>query len=730
MSEEGSPFRTVVILVLAAILVLSAFTLFDIAYPVGRAPSSPSGGEFKLFLNQFNDTSNLGINVTDFHPATQKLVLIEGYVLNGSSNTYIGSSKLFVAMAPYETQTTTGISGFYQYYIRYAGHGHFSYMAPGYKPSVVQIDATGSIEWVNASLSPMPRYPVHGSVKDVYGNYLAGVEVAMSNLYQTFSIFTNASGGFSFRLYNASYLAEAYGSEFATNTTYFNITGSQPGPLDIVLRPNVPSPFFISGTISNSAGKPLANATVSTYPVVNSTTAGPAGNYRIPYLYGNFEVNVTAPGYNSTSHEITALLADEPGLNIVLSPVQSIGPGLNLFSLSGNSGTGDPAVNASALLSLLAPASGSSPSQGSAGLNITFRAGSVALTSTQYIAFFETAGIYYRGLFSTDSAGAGNIALNFSGVYNYALLTFYYGSFASSANITGFGAVTANFVQSPLHNMTVNATNVVDNFTVPASGISVSNSIFLLQNSSHASGNRTVYTYAVPDGQYVVTYSNPGYISASSSVNISGRDNATNLSLLPFIINILNNSNMTLDYTVYPSVQQAQAAVLPNSTAVMHAFYSQFTLDIKATNIPYYTSTSVNVTTAAPVGDVYFNGSVNSTVATPSSGNCSYSGSSAYANMTFAFSGGGPEMIWSIELLSLNFSVPDTSVTSAYFNYSFTGNTSFPSLPFVVNSSAAALSFQFTNLTSRQAVQLCKVITIRIGYSSVDVTVSGRGYAT
>lgn len=730
MAEGGSGFKAVLVLIVAVILIAAAFGFFNVAYPAGPPPGKPSSGRYQLFSYQLNDTTGLGKNATSFSPSAASLVTVQGYVQNISSGFYLTSVKIYVAMFPVETITTTDGGGFYQYSIKYTGKGQFAYKTAGYKTLIVPIDARTSVFWANVSLAPAQGYAVTGSVVDTYGNHVAGAKIIFSGYYGSEQRTSNATGGISAWLYNDTYLYQIYGPEYKPVSGNLTVAGHAVSGLNVVLSPNVPAPFTLSGYAINPAGLPVQNATVSTYPVVNSTRTNATGHYLFRYMYGSIALRVNATGYLNGSLLHLLVNRSVAVANFTLVPVQSIGQGFMLYNLQAGGQTGDPAVNATSLLSAISSTAATGPlDESPVSLTVSLSAGGAALSNLPYIAYVNSDGIIYRGLFTTGSAGNAHLSLNYSGSYTLATLTLFDGFYHTGGLFTGSMSMAGSLSPSPLHDLSVEAVNVVDNFTIPPTGVSVSNSLFQITGTVTPVLNATYFNYTLPDGEYSFAYSSQGYLNATVNTSITGSGTNTTLALYPYLISLVNNSNMTWNVSLTSAAGTVSSALAVNRSTTFHASRGIYYMNGSALNGGYLEKSNVSVTPTWPVQMVY----LNRTYAYEQSYDPNYTftpttGNLGTLNNTFNINGTShPEiLVDGVQLVNLTFAPTNSTVVFPGYSFTFAGNSTLFPLPYAVAGSGFTLLFSSTSLNATEAAEL---LTIRMDYSFVSIAVQGLKYS-
>ncbi len=731
MSNEGSVLRAALIVVVAVILVISAFSLFRVVYPTSPRNGNPGGQTFKLFLNQINDTSGLGANETSFSPVSQSIVLIEGFVYNNSSALPIFSSRLFVAVFPAGTVTATNSYGVYQYYIMYRGNGDFAYKIPGYYPRTVHIDAGRSIVWANLSMDPMPKYRVAGYVTDAYGSRIADVGVTASDFYQAVGALTGRNGSFALYLTNGSYQVRFSGIYYIALDVTLNVSGRSITNLSVRLTPSVPSPFILGGYVLNTAGHVVANATLSTFPILNGTKAGADGHFTLKNMYGSVKLNVSSPGYSDASFVVTSVVADQTNLNLTMHPLFSIGQGLQIINLTPSSQTGDPSTNATSLVSILTSANASGPvSYAPASLSLAFSYGGSPLPNIQFLAYIDSAGIFYRGIFGSGSQSLGSVQLNFSGSYSITVLTLFYGRYSTSSFYSGSSSLSLQLSRQASYNISINASDQLHNFSVPAGGISVSNSLFALPYIAHASGNSTVFKYSLPDGGYYFSYNGPGYVNASVAANISGSSVSVNLPLLPYIVMLTDNSNLTWNVSLTSSTGVSNTTLGANTTLMFQAHIGSYSMASTTMAGTYHLSSSFNISAAIPVMTLYFNRTF-AKISSAAAGS-SFNATTGIYSATFTMNTTATSalLLDGLRLLSLNFTPSLSTAYISHVSFSFAGNSTAFATPITVQGGIVSINLISSGLNSTDGSDMVANLVLRLDYSIATVMPVGSGYRT
>ncbi len=259
----------------------------------------------------------------------------------------------------YKNVTTNG-TGYYHLVLQYPGDYTFVVYSPFYDDYQFSYKVTGNQYW-NFNLTPFGShvYTVTGYVKNKLGHLLNGIEVSANYVYSPNSSnvsteynTTNASGGYSLRVFEANYTFSASGLGYSTNYTIVknvdknlsdvNITlphinpfttGSGSGTagvsepqlsnLSSFLNGNGstvfynetggPGNYIITGIVTNSNNSlPVFNTQLEFFANVNGTTyhatvvTGPEGQYILNLSYkGNYSLAVYSKDYYLFIHNFT-----------------------------------------------------------------------------------------------------------------------------------------------------------------------------------------------------------------------------------------------------------------------------------------------------------------------------------------------------------------------------------------------------------------------------------------
>jgi hypothetical protein len=107
---------------------------------------------------------------------------------------------------------------------------------------------------------------------------------------------------------------------------------------------------IVSGTVTYPNGTPAFNADVSGYyygRLTNSTSTGPDGTYSMSVEYGTITVNVTAPGYETDSSNVSITAGHTTTHNVQLKTLEDIS--VNSISYNGSSVEKQPITISAAL---------------------------------------------------------------------------------------------------------------------------------------------------------------------------------------------------------------------------------------------------------------------------------------------------------------------------------------------------------------------------------------------
>ncbi|MFC7370131.1 beta strand repeat-containing protein [Fictibacillus iocasae] len=185
--------------------------------------------------------------------------------------------------------------------------------------------AAGETVTLNFILQQNPG-ALTGQVTDLTGTPLTGavVELFLGTVPVANTV-TDSSGNYSFNgLAPGNYSASASAVNFTSATQPVTIVSNQTATQNFALSPE---PSSISGTVSSSAGGPLAGASVRVLDLNGNTianvTTGSDGSYTLTNLpAGTFDVRAESSGFPSSTIRLTLTInEDRTGVNFVLQAV-------------------------------------------------------------------------------------------------------------------------------------------------------------------------------------------------------------------------------------------------------------------------------------------------------------------------------------------------------------------------------------------------------------------------
>lgn len=539
---------------------------------VSNAPQSP----FNIQLNSSN----------------QAILYMSGYVQNSIGQPVSGATVQVVTPQLANSSATTFANGFYNisvaYYsntIQVSGTGYTSlsqtliithnltnenFTLTSFNP-FVQGQNTGIVTPGPAGMNDNSAAVNYGAKTfptiqgTVYNN-----QTAMPVPNQAFTIYTSVNGSYFY--YD---MQSGSGGQYNIDMAYqgnFNYTvlSSKFNPtwLDQNLQNSVSNIFiwvttsssniyFINGSLLNKiTNGSLANATINVTgqggQVLKTIHVSPNGSYNFTLLGGNYNLNISSPGFNSTSTPLN-VNQNYSNMNFTLTPTTGISPGSSQWSPS--NGTGLPGVNSTGIQSQFNAsqnASGQSPTTTSGNpvyLQLQFNnlTGN-PLSNTSYMMFIKVNGLYLKVNGTTDSAGSSVLPLAYGGTYILLPEMIDYSGSAKFVNTSLTNTVVFNMTELPLYTLQLNLSNPLS-YTgagVALSGLSGGGNYALpvTYQSAYEGSNFTLVNYSLPNGTYSFNYTNPSYVPDSFSGTISGQSALVSQVLKPYVL-ILDWSSAT-----------------------------------------------------------------------------------------------------------------------------------------------------------------------------------------
>lgn len=324
--------------------------------------------------------------------------------------------------------------------------------------------------------------------------------------------------------------------------------------------------YHINGSLLNKiTGGNLTNATINiTGPggqVLKTVNVSANGSYNFTLIGGNYNMNISAPGFNSTSTSLNAS-QNYSNYNFNLTPSTGISPGATQWDPSGGSGL--PGVNSSGMQSQFNAsqnASGQPPTTTSGTpvvLDLQFNNNNTAqpVVNTAYMMFIKVNGLYLKVNGTTNSTGGALLPLEYGGTYILLPEMIDYSGNAVYVNTsTVSGPVVFNMTPLSLYALQLNLSNPYNynGAGVPTSGLTVGGNYYLpiVQQSNYTGSNYTLFNYLLPDGAYSFSYDNPSYVPVSTfGYTVAGQDHVIDKILSPYLLILKWNSATDWAYYV------------------------------------------------------------------------------------------------------------------------------------------------------------------------------------
>ena len=208
----------------------------------------------------------------------------------------------------YENVTTNG-TGYYHLVLQYPGSYTFVVYSPFYNEYQFSYKVTGNQYW-NFKLTPYANhvYTVTGYVKNKLGTALNGITVSANYVYppkfsnvSTEYNTTDASGGYSLRVFEANYTFSAFGLGYSINYTVVLNVDKNLGDVNITLQDINPFPTGSGSGKSGVSNPQLSNLSSFLSGRGNGSTVfyktGGSGKYNITGIVTNS--NNSLPVFNT-----------------------------------------------------------------------------------------------------------------------------------------------------------------------------------------------------------------------------------------------------------------------------------------------------------------------------------------------------------------------------------------------------------------------------------------------
>ncbi len=553
---------------------------------------SPVPTPIKVNVNSTPQTSfNINLNTTN-----QAILHMSGFVFNLLGNPVPGASLAVISPYLQNGTATTFANGYYNLSVAYYSNT-IQIDGLGYTSLTNTITITHNLTNQNFTLtsfnpfqqnvgktgiqSPGPNGMNNNSAAVNYAsNFLTSISGKVYNNQtgmwvpnQPFTVYTSVNGTYFY--YDMQSDASAQYGIYMNYTGVYNFTilsqkfntiwldqNLQYSVNNVILYVTTPSSniYYVNGSLFNKiTNGSLTNATIKiTGPqgqVYKTIQVNSTGNYNFSLIGGNYQMNISSPGFNSTSQPLNVNKSYN-NLNFSLTPTTGISPGSSQWSPS--SGTGLPGVNSTNILSQFNSTqqnnSNQSPTTTSATpvtLDLQFNnaTSGKGITSTAYAIFIKVNGLYLRVNGTTNSTGGSVLDLAYGGTYILVPEMIDYtgsGVFVNTSQISG--PVAFNMNPLPLYNLQINLSNPLSysGSSVPLSGFSGTGNYFLpiVNTSSQVASNYSLVYYSLPTGNYSFSYNNPAYVPDTFNISINGQSLVHKEVLKPYVL-ILDWSSST-----------------------------------------------------------------------------------------------------------------------------------------------------------------------------------------
>lgn len=537
---------------------------------------------------------NIQLNTSD-----QAILHMSGYVLNNLGEPV--SNATVQVITPYlpGSVATTFATGYYNISVAYYSNV-IQVAAVGYTTLSQTVQVTHNLTDENFTLAsfnpfvsgantgsivPGPYGMSNNSATVNFGNptpaSISGIvynnQTGMIVVNQQFVVYTSVNGTYFY--YKMGSTSNGSYSINMSHTGYFNYTihSAKFNPtwlqknLDKNLRDvtiwvttSQSNIFNINGSLLNKiTGGNLANATINiTGPggqLLKQIHVGANGSFNFTLIGGNYNMTVTAPGFNSTTSPIN--VNRNYTKNITLNPGTGISPGSTKWAPS--NGTGLPGVNSTGIqnqFNATQNITGQPPttvSGNSTNLALQFNDNSTGqpILKTSYMMYINVNGLYLNVSGHTNSTGGSTLYLAYGGTYILLPEMIDYTGNAIFVN-TSRAASPLVFNMTPLQQyiLQVNLSNPFSytGSNVPIGGLTAgaNYSLPIIYDSYEEASNYTLANYSLPNGTYSFHYSDPAYVPANFSQRLNGNSAKVDKVLSPYILNLSWSSGAVFGYYV------------------------------------------------------------------------------------------------------------------------------------------------------------------------------------
>jgi hypothetical protein len=592
-------------MVVAIVVLASLFFLVHITPPGGPVKIPKVSPPKNLSLNYtFFQNETLVPSVLDTDNATlynfsytgNLTTVIRGTLINASTGNPVIDNYTYISIYPAGALSTLN-SGEFIFTALRGGTGKFFIKAPGYAKKEVTLDLNGKTIWLNLSLEPAIKYYLSGITEYANGTVAGNVSLEFSGFYSTVKLITLSDGLFTTYLFNDSY-------QLTTDEPYlnplpkpyeFNETGKSLHNFIVNVYYNGYK-FNVSGYVKNVDGDTLSGAQVLLHNYNETTLSNSKGYYRlmVPMGFSTLIAHKTGYGYNETTHFFKSNITD---FNLTL---------INIDPFNGSSGIIPPSLyNSSNYLGNYS----SSVNYSKKGLYVlegivtdSFDSLPVAYTNINFIV--NVNGTYFRSNSTTSLNGSYKIYFSYPGTYRILAESGFYLPLVFNVTIS-LKVTTDNFTIKPISafidalkgTITNSYTHIpVSNATVKA--LLYGDPAYFVYAKTNNNGSYLIY---VPESNYSINASAPGYLPNESKEFKMSTNLTVNLTLVPvnwnknlwtnelipgLTVNIVKNSLSGSGN--YSSSSFYNLSLQANSTSGSTINNTQFLLIYRISEIYYY----------------------------------------------------------------------------------------------------------------------------------------------
>ncbi len=719
----------VVIIMLSVSLLYAGFT-----YPSGGGGTG-HGRLFDLFHRQYYDKNGLGRNGTVFRQTIGRSAYIVGYA-RSSGSALIINSRLFAAVFPEETDVSTNSTGFYSILVLYRGAGTFAFEIQNYSTIYRNVTLRSGTNWLNLTFIPAALHPVSGTTVSQSGHAVIHASVTFDDFISNTSVFSNSSGDFRTALPDGNYTIIATAQFYGSGIRNITVRGNLLQGIVITLTNGSNASFAVSGKVITTSGLPVGNAYVKCDPFNNIAITNRYGNFTFSGIFGYVTFTTRAIAYLINRTAPFLVKSSIPLMNVTISPVTSVGSGIDLLDARLWNGTSIAFYNYSTLVKRLgAPQTAGYYSTGGSTVNIHFHNMTGNISGEEYLLYVEADGVLYSGtsyyLQVTNSTGWLTIQLYYGGPFTIVVKLPYYRSFVFNGTFTGTTWLNASLKNEHLYNVTVNGTDPYNTSAFigrPAIlNMAVNSTLFF---NSTKMANFTTTTFRLPNGTYEFSpnllkyFAGQEWVDSDITLRVNGGAVSGWLYYKEYMVMIHDNSDFRVfDELRYNSTSYngslsgfIQPHMWLNISAINGFAAGDYSYLFSTGNGTYSISGTFRLNSSHPAYAVNFsaqNGSANITsgMAYLTSGGTMKVG----FNITVP-SGATMELVTGIDIDGLNFTLGSSHLYIGQYTFNFSGNflnlTTFPALNSTITSQLV-----FTNLTRWQETDILSMMYLVIHYT-------------